>query len=406
MNQKKMKTGQKEKNDLNKSGLFIAAVYIALILGAILIGYIRNYEFVKNLVNIVTSVVCAMLVQCFYSHNNGEYVKEIHSKILYIFTIIFSFVLIFVYEYEFIGCLWLISAAVISVTDGMKHGMVCYFLCMVQYILFTSDYTQNNRILLVYLLLGGVMVLMLSENTMHDLIYSVIAMTLLSGVFIIIRFGFDIKAIMEGKVYIIIQILSVLVIGLVTIIVKYAFDLIEKNNDVYEDEILEKVLEADYELIRRLQTYSANLFIHSMRVSAMSMRVAKEMGYNVLLAKAGGMYHEIGRIKNDSDYIEATKDIAYAYDFPKSLTELILQNCGKQKRPQSKEAVVVMFSDSIVSMTEYFMKNDLQDKLSKEKIIQSIFTNRIKKGSLEECGMSREETDRIREIFESLYMDF
>lgn len=80
---------------------------------------------------------------------------------------------------------------------------------------------------------------------------------------------------------------------------------------------MSNLLESDYELIRRLQAFSANLFIHSMRVSVMSMRVSQKMGYNSLLAKAGGMYHEIGRIKKEENYVEATNDIAYAYDFSK-----------------------------------------------------------------------------------------
>ena len=41
-------------------------------------------------------------------------------------------------------------------------------------------------------------------------------------------------------------------------------------------------------------------FIYSFYESQrMSMRVSQKMGYNSLLAKAGGMYHEIGRIKKE-----------------------------------------------------------------------------------------------------------
>ena len=408
MNRKKTKTGQTGKSDYDKTVGFILAVYIVLFFGTVLIGYIGDYGFVKNLINVVTAIVCAMLVQCFYGHGNGKNVKDIHSKTLYIFNIALSMALIFLYEYKFIGCLWLLSVAVVSVIDGMKHGMVCYFLCMVQYILFASDYTTDNKILLHYIVLGGIMVLLLSENTMRELIYSVIAMFVLSAVFIIIQYGFDIETIRYNKVYIIIQLLAAFVIALVTLIVKYAFEVIQKNNDMSDNDKkrLERMLEADYELIRRLQTYSANLFIHSMRVSAMAMRVAEKMGYNVLLAKAGGIYHEIGRIKNDTDIIEATKDIAYAYNFPEKLTVLIIQNCEKEKKVFSKEAAVVMLTDSIISMTEYFMKNSTEENVTKEKMIQSIFENRIKKGSLDECGITREELNRIREIYESLDVDF
>lgn len=94
---------------------------------------------------------------------------------------------------------------------------------------------------------------------------------------------------------------------------------------------MSNLLESDYELIRRLQAFSANLFIHSMRVSMMSMRVSQKMGYNSLLAKAGGMYHEIGRIKKEENYVEATNDIAYAYDFQNVLPILYCRSVIRMK---------------------------------------------------------------------------
>lgn len=408
MNQKKMKAEQTERNKTNDSIRFSIVIYIILILGAILIGFVRDYSIVKNMVNIVTVIVCGMLVQCFYAHDGGKYTEEINSKMLYFFGIIVSQALVFLYGYKFVGSLWLISVAVISVIDGMKHGMICYFLCMVQYVLFATDYVYNNKIILYYLVLGVIIILMFSDNGIKELIYSVITMVALSAVLLIIQFGFDMGLLKENMIYIIIQIMSSFVIAVTALIVKYMFEQLGKIKGLCDEDVesLQFLLESDHELIRRLQAYSANLFIHSMRVSVMSMRVAQKMGYNSLLAKAGGMYHEIGRIKNNEDYVEATNDISYAYDFPKCLSDVILQNCDKEQNLESKEAVIVMLSDSIVSMAEYFIRNKDKTKPSKEKLIDSVFANRQKKGNFDHCDISGEELEEIKKIYKNINMDF
>lgn len=65
--------------------------------------------------------------------------------------------------------------------------------------------------------------------------------------------------------------------------------------------------------------------------------------------------------------------------FPKCLTDLILQVCDKDEKPESREAMVVMLSDSIVSMIEYFEKNTDKSRPSKEKLIESDFCKQAEK---------------------------
>lgn len=63
--------------------------------------------------------------------------------------------------------------------------------------------------------------------------------------------------------------------------------------------IPKEILNEDCELMSELKSFSERLYIHSVAVGRMSEGVAKKMGYDSALAKAGGMYHEIGRMKKD-----------------------------------------------------------------------------------------------------------
>ena len=61
-----------------------------------------------------------------------------------------------------------------------------------------------------------------------------------------------------------------------------------------------------------------------------------------------------------------------------------------------------MLSDSIVSMVDYFEKNTDKTMLAKEKIIEGIFLNRLKKGNLSECDISDDELKKLKKVYENI----
>ena len=398
MNQKKMSTERTEENKFSRIKIVFCVIYAAILLEAVLMGKIQGLDFTQNLVNIVTAVICIILLQSFYEHEIFRCTKSrnkenIYSNVLYAFNIILSILLIIINEYLFIGCLWLVSVAVISAIDGMKHGTVCYILCIVQYLLYSGEYAGDKNILLYYVIIGAAMVLMFADNTMRELVFSGLSLPVFSAVFVMVRYGFDMRKISAGKAYAIIQILSAVVVVLITLIVRHTIEQLENAGvcTVYgiknkETVIPKEILNEDCELMSELKSFSERLYIHSVAVGRMSEGVAKKMGYDSALAKAGGMYHEIGRIKKD--------------EFCNALTGLIIQNY--RKKPENKETAVVMLSDSIVSMVDYFEKNTDKTMPAKEKIIEGIFLNRLKKGNLSECDISDDELKKLKKIYENI----
>ncbi len=411
MNQKKMSTERTEGNKFSRSKIVFCVIYAAILLEAVLMGKIQGLDFTQNLVNVVTAVICIILLQSFYEHEIFRCTKSrnkenIYSNVLYAFNIILSILLIIINEYLFIGCLWLVSVAVISAIDGMKHGTVCYILCIVQYLLYSGEYAGDKNILLYYVIIGAAMVLMFADNTMRELVFSGLSLPVFSAVFIMVRYGFDMRKISAGKAYAIIQILSAVVVVLITLIVRHTIEQLENAGvcTVYgiknkETVIPKEILNEDCELMSELKSFSERLYIHSVAVGRMSEGVAKKMGYDSALAKAGGMYHEIGRIKKD-EFEDFVKMTAEKYDFCNALTGLIIQNY--RKKPENKETAVVMLSDSIVSMVDYFEKNTDKTMPAKEKIIEGIFLNRLKKGNLSECDISDDELKKLKKIYENI----
>lgn len=151
------------------------------------------------------------------------------------------------------------------------------------------------------------------------------------------------------------------------------------------------------ELILKLRSFSESLYAHSVYIGELSGRAAKEIGADELLAMAGGLYHEIGRM-NGKIYIDEGLKLAEEYSFPKELKAILKEHNIKYDRPSSVEAAIVMLSDNIVSTIEYIDKAE-DHKIKADKIIDNIFQMRLDKGTLDSSGISVKEYKKLKEFY-------
>lgn len=91
-----------------------------------------------------------------------------------------------------------------------------------------------------------------------------------------------------------------------------------------------------------------------------------------------------------TNYIEEGISLSLEYNLPEQIQDIIRQHNIKNQKPTSMEAIIVMFSDNIISSLDYIKKSsdEKTKKLTPEKIINQIFQNRMEKGTLEEAGMT------------------
>ena len=153
----------------------------------------------------------------------------------------------------------------------------------------------------------------------------------------------------------------------------------------------------DNELMRQLKDYSDNLYNHAIRIAELSQRAAREVGADEQLAMAGGLYHEIGKIRG-KNYIEEGLAIAEDYAFPKGLRAIIKEHNIKYDKPSSMEAAIVMLSDNVVSTIEYIAR-DGDHKYSAEKIIENIFQMRMEKGAFDGINLTLRDFKLLKEFF-------
>lgn len=166
-----------------------------------------------------------------------------------------------------------------------------------------------------------------------------------------------------------------------------------------------KTLKTSYELLndennillQKMKEYSPKLFDHCVRIGDMSSRAASVIGADEMLAKAGGLYHDIGKIAG-KNYIEEGLKLAEEYSFPNELKDIIKQHNIKYEKPTSIEAAIVMFSDNLLSTIEYITQTG-EDKFTFDKIIDNLFHMRIEKGTLDNSGLTVKDFKLLKDFY-------
>lgn len=157
----------------------------------------------------------------------------------------------------------------------------------------------------------------------------------------------------------------------------------------------------DAPLLARLSKEQPAAFLHVRRVALLAGQIAERLeGVDSLLVQAGGYYHEIGRLKG-ANTLENTLVIAEQGAFPAALRQVLLTHTIKGERPDSKEAAVLLLTDSVCSMCEHLKKTQ-QGKLLVVKVIDKALGLRIAKEDLNESGLTVKDFSVIRNAMAEL----
>ncbi len=165
-----------------------------------------------------------------------------------------------------------------------------------------------------------------------------------------------------------------------------------------QDTDYEILCSLENELLMKLKRYSESLYKHSLQIGELSAKAAKVIEADEMLARAGGLYHEIGRM-NGKNYIEEGQRLADEYAFPKKLKDILREHNIKYDKPDSLEAVIVMLSDNVISTMEYIDSTGEQ-RFTPTKVIDNIFQMRLEKGTFDLSGISLIEYKKLKEFYQ------
>jgi len=225
--------------------------------------------------------------------------------------------------------------------------------------------------------------------------------------------------------------------------------LFEKIFSLVSDISLLELTDTNSPLLRRLSEEAPGTFQHSLQVANLAEMGALEVGANALLARAGGLYHDIGKLKNPMYFIENQSsnlnphddlefdesadiiishvldgiDIAKENNLPDELIDFIRSHHGtttvqyfykqfitnvpdeevdikdftyRGPKPFSKETAILMMSDSSEASARS-LKNPNAENI--DALIEKVITNQINDNQFVNADITLKEITQLKKLF-------
>lgn len=381
--------------------LFSGVVYLSLILSALICACLNGMTLTGALVRccyaLILGAVFILILRC----KEELLWNQIEDKVLYLMTFVISVCLTAVASRFSVGMYWMLLLAVAGCMKEIGIKVASCGMLLAVYV--TQAFVVHQEIgqFEYYLIMGIALVLiqtLIKQRT--EIPYAGVILVALSLALLVVQSGFDFAYLWERKHEGLLEISSLVFLVLFSALIplgKEAFEKKEKVNKHLEAEMME-FMQDDFPLMQQLKE-NESLYHHSYEISRISTLAAKSIGCNSVLAGAGGMYHEVGRLVSSDGYMECSMRLAKEHGFPEELKNVIKQHNTGSEVPKSPEAAIVMLSDCIISTGEFLERSGKRAAISDEKLVNSIFANRKSKGSLEQSGLSEEQLDILEEFY-------
>lgn len=182
----------------------------------------------------------------------------------------------------------------------------------------------------------------------------------------------------------------------------FSNNVIHKERNKYMD-----LNDPEFPLLVQLKELSKEEYYHAVHTAYLCDKIAKRLGYDDTVVKACGYYHRIGILKGEISW-ENTQEICAEYNIPNDVRRILEEYTESSREVASKETMVVLFADCIVSSISRLFAQNSKAKLDYEKIIETVFNNKMKSEKMWKNSMSLGELREMRRIFseEKLYYDF
>ena len=174
----------------------------------------------------------------------------------------------------------------------------------------------------------------------------------------------------------------------------------------YRDRYME-INDPECPLLVQLKELSKEEYYHAIHTAYLSDKIARNLGMDDAAVKACGYYHRIGKLKGENTW-ENVSAICDKYHFPPKTKQILREYVDPDAKMVSKETVVVLFADCIVSSILYLFAKDPKAELDYTQLIDTVFKKKFETDELWGNEISLAQICEMKKIFiqEKLYYDF
>lgn len=190
---------------------------------------------------------------------------------------------------------------------------------------------------------------------------------------------------------------------LLLILLKYfSFSIIYGSRNIYMD-----INDPECPLLVELKTFSKEEYYRAVHTAYLCDRIAKRLNLDDAVVKACGYYHRIGIMRGENNW-ENVSAILQEYKFPTEVQTILREYIDKNETILSKETVVLLFCDTVISSISYLFSQNPQINLDYQKMISAIFMKKLESGMIDYSRLSFGELQEMKKILveEKLYYDF
>lgn len=182
----------------------------------------------------------------------------------------------------------------------------------------------------------------------------------------------------------------------------FSTTVIHRNREKYME-----INDPEFPLLVQLKNMSKEEYYHAIHTAYLSDRIARRLGLDDAAAKACAYYQRIGKLKGDNTWANVSA-ICSEYHFPPNTKKILKEFVDESEKIVSKETVVVLFADCIVSSILYLFEKDPKAELDYVQLVDTIFEKQLETDELWGSEISLAQIREMKKIFveERLYYDF
>ena len=182
----------------------------------------------------------------------------------------------------------------------------------------------------------------------------------------------------------------------------YSTHVVHRNRDKYME-----INDPECPILVELKQKSLSEYYQAVHTAYLSDKIAKKLGLDDMATKTCGYYHKIGTLRGENSW-EVINEICSEYRFPKPAINLLKEYTDRDTQLTSKEAVVVLFADTLVASLLYLFSKDPKVKPDYNHIIEAIYEKKVESGIMDKTLITMGEMKEIRKMLkeEHLYYDF
>lgn len=201
-----------------------------------------------------------------------------------------------------------------------------------------------------------------------------------------------------------IPVMNVLVSLILLLILLKIFSVsaIYRKQDIYMD-----INDPECPLLVELKNFSKEEYFHAIHTAYLCDRIARRIHADEAVAKACGYYHRIGMMRGNPSW-ETVQQILEEYHFPEKVKNALEEYLVPGRRLFAKEAVILLFSDTVISSVSYLFSKEPEAQLDYSRIIETIFQKKLESGIIDYSDLTYGELQEMKKILveEQLYYDF